>query len=137
MKTYSYTTAIRLHDVDAAGIVFFAQHLYLAHDVYEAFLNHIGHSIHGAIAEGNHIIPIKTCEVEFHRPMCHGEEITGELILTELRGSSFVTQIRFIGPENEPRSTIVMRHVCVKTATMKPMPLPEPLRAALSEYLKA
>lgn len=135
MKTYTHTFNIRIHDVDAAGIVFFAQHLYLAHDIYETFLSHIGHSIHGAIAEGEYIIPIKTCEVEYRRPLYHGETITGELILTGLRKSSFVTQIRLLGPDGLPRSTITMRHVCVRTTKMKPMGMPPSLRAALSEYL--
>ena len=135
MKTYTHTVPIRIHDVDAAGIVFFAQYLFLFHDVYESFLADIGHSIPKAITEGNYIIPIKRCEADYHRPMFHGETITGELWLSELRGSSFTTVTRLIGPDQANRATITTTHVCVGTSTMKPIALPEDLRAALAEYV--
>ena len=135
MKTYIRTFPIRIHDVDAAGIVFFAQYLFLFHDVYEAFLADMGHSISRAIAEGNYIIPIKRCEADYHRPMLHGETITGELWLSELRGSSFTTVTRLIGADQVVRATITTTHVCVGTSSMKPTALPDDLRTSLSDYL--
>ena len=137
MKTYTHTLTIRIHDVDAAGIVFFAQYLFLFHDVYESFLAGIGHSIPKAINEGNYIIPIKKVAAEYHRPMYHGETITGELWLSELRGSSFTTVTKFIGADQVVRATITTIHVCVGTGTMKPIALPGDLRTALADYLSA
>jgi 1,4-dihydroxy-2-naphthoyl-CoA hydrolase len=135
MKTYTHAFPIRIHDVDAAGIVFFARYLSLFHDVFESFLAGIGHSISTAINEGNYIIPIKRCEAEYHRPMFHGETITGKLSLSELRGSSFTTVTRLIGPDQVNRATITATHVCVATKTMKPTALPDSLRAALADYV--
>jgi len=135
VKTYTHTFPIRIHDVDAAGIVFFAQYLYLFHDVYESFLADIGHSIPKAINEGNYIIPIKNVSADYHRPMFHGETITGELVLSELRGSSFTTLTRLIGADQVVRATITTTHVCVATRIMKPTPLPDDLRDALAEYV--
>ena len=135
MKTYKHTLTIRIHDVDAAGIVFFAQYLFLFHDIYESFLADIGHSIPRAISEGNYIIPIKNVSADYHRPMYHGEIITGELYLSDLRGSSFTTVTELIGADNVRRATITTTHVCVATKTMKPTALPDALRAALAKYL--
>jgi len=135
MKTYTHTLTIRIHDVDAAGIVFFAQYLYLFHDVYEAFLADIGHSIPKAISEGNYIIPIKSVSADYHRPMFHGETISGELYLSDLRGSAFTTVTKLIGADQIVRATITTTHVCVATQTMKPTALPNELRTALAEYL--
>lgn len=135
MKTYTHTLTIRIHDVDAAGIVFFAQYLYLFHDVYESFLADIGHSIPKAIQDGDYIIPIKNVSADFHRPMFHGETITGALYLSDLRGSSFTTVTELIGADKVVRATITTTHVCVATQTMKPTALPDALRAALAEYL--
>jgi len=135
MKTYSRTFPIRIHDVDAAGIVFFATYFVLGHDVYEQFLADIGHSIPDAIDAGEYIIPIAKSECQYHKPMRHGEQMTGELRLTDIRGTSFVVEIKLIGSDKIHRATITTRHVCVGTQTMKPMPLPDSLRAALSEYL--
>jgi len=137
MKTYTHTFPIRIHDVDAAGIVFFAQYLYLFHDVYESFLADIGHSIHKAINEGNYIIPIKNVHADYHRPMFHGETITGELSLTGLRGSSFTTRTKLIGADKVVRATITTTHVCVATETMKPTALPDDIRNALADYVHA
>ena len=42
MQTYNYHFTTSLHDIDAAGVLFFA-HLYRhAHDAYEAFMSDIG-----------------------------------------------------------------------------------------------
>jgi 1,4-dihydroxy-2-naphthoyl-CoA hydrolase len=135
MKTYTHTFPIRIHDVDAAGIVFFARYLSLFHDVFESFLAAIGHSISKAISEGNYIIPIKNVAADYHRPMYHGETITGELCLSDLRGSSFTTVTKLIGADKVVRATITTTHVCVAVSTMKPTALPGALRAALADYL--
>lgn len=134
MKTYTHEFTIRIHDVDAAGIVFFAQYLVFWHDAYEAFLADIGHSIHATIAAGEYIIPIKRCEADYHRPMRHGETIRAHLRLAELRGSSFVVTADFVGTDDVRRATITTRHVCVDTKSMEPVPVPEGLRAALEPY---
>lgn len=136
MKIFTHTFPIRIHDVDAAGIVFFAQYLYLFHDVYESFLAGIGHGIHKAINEGNYIIPIKNVAADYHRPMYHGEIITGELYLSDLRGSSFTTVTKLIGADKVVRATITTTHVCVAAKIMKPTALPDALREALAEYAK-
>ncbi len=135
MTTYRHDFPIRIHDVDAAGIVFFAKYFTLAHNVYEQFLEGIGHSISAAIDEGNYIIPIAHSECHYRAPMRHGDEISGELRLIEIRGTSFVVETRLVGKDGVHRATVTTRHVCVSTQTMKPIPMPESLRNALSEYL--
>jgi len=136
MKTYTRTFPILIHHVDAAGIVFFANYFILAHDVYEAFLADIGHGIAKAIDEGEYIIPIAHSEGDYHRPMRHGEQITAHLVVTELRSASFTVRTKLIGTDQVMRATITTRHVCVSSATMKPMALPATLRTALVEYLE-
>ena len=45
MQTYNYHFTTTIHDIDAAGVLFFA-HLYRhAHDAYEAFMSNIGFSL--------------------------------------------------------------------------------------------
>jgi YbgC/YbaW family acyl-CoA thioester hydrolase len=135
MKTYTRTFPILIHHVDAAGIVFFANYFVFTHDAYEAFLSDIGHGIAKAIEDRAYIIPIAHCEGTYHRPMRHGEVITAHLHLTELRSASFTVETRLTGADNILRATIITQHVCVNSATMKPMALPAALRSALAEYL--
>ncbi len=136
MKTYTQTFPVRIHDVDAAGIVFFARYFFLAHDVYESFLEHLGHGIAQTIARHDYIIPIAHSECDYHRPMRHGEQITAHLVVTESRAASFTIETELVGADGVLRATITTRHVCVNSATMKPMALPTGLHAALAKYLR-
>src|SRR3972149_2539277 len=124
MKTYTRTFPILIHHVDAAGIVFFANYFIMAHDVYESLLADIGHGIPRAIDDGEYIIPIAHSEGDYFRPMRHGEQITARLAVTELRSASFTIRTDLVGPDQAVRATITTRHVCVSSATMKPMALP-------------
>jgi len=136
MKTYEAAFPIRIHDVDAAGIVFFAKYYVLMHDVYELFLSHIGHGIAEAIDAGEIIIPVVESGCRYFRPMRHGETITARLVVTELKRSSYTVRVEFHGPDGVHRATIRCRHVCVDAKTMKPCGLPETMHAALAEYLQ-
>ena len=135
MTTYTRTFPILIHHVDAAGIVFFANYFILAHDTYEHFLQDIGHGIPKAIDDGEYIIPIAHSEADYFRPMRHGEMITARLTLTELRQASFTVKMDLVGPDDIKRATITTRHVCVSTATMKPMAIPPDMHAALAGYV--
>ena len=136
-QIYERSFPVRLHHVDAAGIVFFANYFVLAHNVYESFMEDIGCSISKAIDGGQFIIPIAHAEAQYHRPMRHGETITGRLRLTSLRHSSYVLVSELYGPDGVLRAVVTTRHVCVNAETMRPTALPEPVKAALSPYLAA
>ena len=49
-KPFEYRFSIRLHDTDAAGVLFFAHLLRHAHDAYEAFMEQAGFGLVGLIA---------------------------------------------------------------------------------------
>jgi YbgC/YbaW family acyl-CoA thioester hydrolase len=133
---YERTFPIRLQYVDAAGIVFFGRYFELMHDVYESFLEELGYGLAAAIAEGRIIMPIAAAEARYHRPMRHGDVIKARLRLTALKRSSFVVTTDFLGVDDDPRATLVTTHVAVARETMRPVPLPDGLRGALSGYLE-
>lgn len=126
---------IRIHDVDAAGIVFFARYYVLMHDVYESFLESIGCSISSVLLAGEILIPVVESHCRYRRPMRHGEVITGEISLTVLKSTSYTVRCRFLGPEDDLRALLTVRHVSVSQALMKPAPLPETILSALRPYV--
>jgi YbgC/YbaW family acyl-CoA thioester hydrolase len=132
---YERRFAVRLQHVDAAGVVFFARYFELAHEVYEEFLEDLGHGIAAAIDKGEIIIPIGSAEARYLKPLRHGETITARLKLIDLRGSSFAVVTSFFGVANDARAVITTGHVCVSQASFKPTPLPEDLKSALRPYL--
>jgi acyl-CoA thioesterase FadM len=166
-ETYEYTFTVRLHDIDGAGIVFFARILERAHDAYEALLDALGHSIAGYIVEGKYIIPIGSVEADYKRPLRQGEVIRARVSLMEMTGSSYRVRIRLVGPQSNgsqsygPRSDgsrsdgpggdgsaggppredlraeIRLRCVAVLRATMRPTAVPPDLRQALATFLES
>ncbi|HEX7879277.1 MAG TPA: thioesterase family protein [Candidatus Eisenbacteria bacterium] len=134
-KRYRHDFPIRIHDVDAAGIVFFARYYVLMHDVYESFLADIGFSISDVIRQGEVIIPVVESHCRYRRPMRHGETITGDIVLAELTATSYVVRCRLLGADDELKAVVSVRHVAVSQATMKPVPLPLSIREALAPYL--
>lgn len=133
-RTWVQPFPIRIHDVDAAGIVFFANYFILAHDLYESFLAGIGHSIAAAIEGREVLIPVVESHCRYRRPMRHGETITGHLTISGLRPTSYTVRTAFVGADDVTRAVLTVRHVCVDPATMKPVPLPESMQRALEEY---
>ncbi|MDZ4806363.1 MAG: thioesterase family protein [Candidatus Eisenbacteria bacterium] len=127
---------IRIHDVDAAGIVFFARYYVLMHDVYESFLESIGFSISSVIQDGEILIPVVESHCRYRRPMRHGEVITGEIVLTELKSTSYIVRCRLLGPDGDLRAVLTVRHVSVSQETMKPVPIPDAIRAALTFHVE-
>ena len=67
--TYRHNFPIRIHDVDAAGIVFFARYFILMHDVYESFLESIGCSISSVLNAGEILIPVVESHCRYRRPV--------------------------------------------------------------------
>ena len=137
--SFDYAFTVRLHDIDGAGIVFFAgiaRH-YRPTPIYEALLAHLGHSIAGYIVEGKYIIPIGSVEADYKRPLRQGETITARVSIMEMSGSSYRVRIRLWGPAEDLRAEIRMRCVAVLRATMRPTAIPPDLRQALTAFLES
>lgn len=137
MTPYEYAFTVRLHDIDGAGIVFFARIQQLAHDAYEEFLASLGHSIAGYIEEGRYIIPIGSVEADYRRPLRQGERIRVRVSLMEMTGSSYRVRLVLLGPGDDLRAEVRMRCVAVLRATMRPTAIPPDLRQALATFLES
>ncbi len=80
---YSYTFEVRLHDVDHAGVMFFARLFVHAHDAYEAFMAGNGLAL-GALIERNVRLPIVHASADCLLPLRHDEKITVTLTVAKL-----------------------------------------------------
>jgi 1,4-dihydroxy-2-naphthoyl-CoA hydrolase len=87
---FRYRFQIRLHDTDAAGVLFFAHLLRHAHDAYESMMHTSGLPLDAWLREpGRPALPITEASARFERPMRHGDQIEVELRVDELRRRSF------------------------------------------------
>ncbi len=130
---YRYCFQVRLHDTDAAGVLFFAHLFRHAHDAYEALMADRGLPLHDLIREGvedgGFALPITRAEASYERPIRHGDDIEILVTLAETRRRSFALSYRFEDREGRARATA--RTVHVLTGPGGDLELPERLRDAL------
>ena len=134
MKNYHYDFTIRLHDTDAAGVLFFA-HLYRhAHDAYEAFMTDIGFSLKTLIDDKGRL-PLVHSEADIQQPMQQGEDIKIQLQIGKIGDSSFTVNYLFIDQHNRQRANVSTTHVNLEKLLPKSQSLPKKLVRTLKQYL--
>ncbi len=129
---YEHKFTTRIHDIDAAGVLFFARNLYYAHDAYEAFLNQNDLSI-SKILMSDFVLPISHTEARFKTPVFLNEKIRVKLFLLTLSVDEFSLHYEFINQKNKVCSTAQTNHVCLNSTNHKRMKLPETLISILKK----
>lgn len=130
-EPFEYRFRIRLHDTDAAGVLFFAHLLRYAHDAYEAFMEQTGFALNKLISNTGLQLPLVHAEADFTAPLRHGEEVCVRLRLARLGGSSFTLEYRFFDGKGEIRARARTVHVALAPAGGGSVPLPDALRQGL------
>lgn len=128
---FTYSTRVRLHDTDAAGVLYFAHQFRLAHEAYEAFMEQSGFGIGDVLKKGRLALPIVHAEADYRAPLRVGDELTLTLRLQRLGKTSFslVTRISRAGHTVGYTTTT---HVALNRRTGRKTTLPAPLKKALS-----
>lgn len=129
---FTLETSVKLHDTDAAGLLFFANQFLFAHDAYEAYLNSQGLGFARLLHEGNYKLPIVRAEADYPRALAVGDRLTIEMTTEKLSTHSFVLAFRLVRPDRFEVGRVRTVHVCVDGAGGK-IPLPTDLRAALEK----
>jgi 1,4-dihydroxy-2-naphthoyl-CoA hydrolase len=130
MTAWNYKTTIRLHQTDAAGVIFYADLFVMAHECYESWLEPVT-SLAG-ILEQNILVPIVHAEADYKLPMRLSERITIELSLIKKQTTSFILQYRFVNAEGLAAATAQTVHAVIDSQTRKPIPIPAFLEKALA-----
>lgn len=131
-KTHQIKTTVRLHETDAAGILFFGNYFKIAHDAYESFMTSIGFSLSWILDEAEFLILITHAESEYRQSLLLGESVTVEMHVESIGQSSFVLGYIITNESNNPVAILKTVHVAVKKDTGIKMPLPEELRKKLN-----
>lgn len=130
---FTYTTKIRLHDTDAAGIIFFANQFKLIHDAYEDLLEEYGWSFEKMLKKTNYFLPIVHAESDYILPVFVGDKIVIAIKVGHIGNTSFSFEYTL-----HRGKTLIGRaktvHVTINQKTRKKMPLPDTMRRALERY---
>ena len=127
---YHYQTTIRLHQTDAAGVVFFSNLFVIAHDAYESFLeSHL--PLNAILSDGVYIIPIVHAEADYLLPLALSEKTGVELCLEQTGISSFDLGYVIKNSKMETVARLKTIHAVQLKEDQKTVPIPDPLRNAL------
>ena len=118
---YSFTT--RLHDIDAAGFMFYARSFYYLHDAYEEMLNAHNFKI-SKILKGQYLFPISHAEANFKAPIKLNQFITIDIFPTEILRDRFALMFDFRNEQGKTVISAITRHVCINKQSHKATDLP-------------
>lgn len=128
---FDYRFRVRLHDTDAAGIMFYGHLFRHAHDAYEGFMSSLGLPLDGLIRAGCRL-PLVHAEADYLMPLRHGDEIRVEVGVAVLGGAKFTLAYGFRDEAGALRARARTVHVHVAERGVGAAPLPDELRAALA-----
>jgi 1,4-dihydroxy-2-naphthoyl-CoA hydrolase len=132
-KAFSYPYLAKLHDIDAAGVMFFASYFRLAHDAYEGFMAEIGFSLPELIRQGRRL-PLVHSSADFLQPIRHGDSLQVHVRIERIGDTSFTIDYLFVTDRGMQAARLQTRHVLINPENRRPLTLPEPLRRALQPY---
>ncbi|MEY6432181.1 acyl-CoA thioesterase [Thioalkalicoccus limnaeus] len=133
--SFVYHHRIRLHDTDAAGLLFFGHLFRHAQDACEAFFDDLGWPLSELIAERRWLLPLVHAEADYHQAMRHGDAVAVSVEVARVGQSSFTLAYRFCGPGGRLLAQARTVHVCIAGDKAASHPLPPRLRAALQQRL--
>lgn len=135
MQPFTYIVPVRFHEVDSAGIVFFARIIQYHHDAYEAWSRAIGWPLDPSIWERGYGLPLVHAEADFSSPIRLGQEVHVSLRPTAIGTKSMTVRSELNGADGERLAVVTTVHCCVDPRTKQPVPIPEGLRRAIEPYL--
>ena len=127
---FRYSTRVRFHDADPAGIAFFARLFTWCHDAYEELMREGGVPLEQLVA-GDVGLPLAHASADFVRPLPLGAALTVEIQLGELKEKGFTLAHRLLAADGQECARVKTVHVAFSRQAKRPVPLPERVVALL------
>ena len=126
---FTYSRTIHFPDTDAAGVVFFARYLSIAHEGYEEALQAAGIDLNTFFSDHDVVVPIARSEASYLRPLSCGDKITVEITPRRLSENSFAIDyvLKRITPPAKRAAVIRTEHVCIGSTSRERCALPTDL----------
>ena len=80
---------VQLQEVDAAGVVFYANYFVFAHQAYEQALLAAGFDLARLLADGRFALPMVHAEADYRHPLRYGDTVEIAVACTRVGGRSF------------------------------------------------
>ncbi len=133
---YTYQTKIKLHDTDAAGLLFFSHQFEIIHDAYEALLESMGLGFAELIRNKAYFLPIVHAESDYKLPLFVGDTIEIQVTVENIGETSFTFAYKLLNSKGELVGTARTVHVTIDKSTHQKIFLPKEMRTKISELFK-
>ncbi len=129
---FKYQTTIKLHETDAAGLLFFSQQFKLIHDAYEELLESRGIGFPTMLKKRKYFLPIVHAESDYTKPLFVGDRLTIEVTVGPIGRTSFSFLYHLLKNKNTLVGTAKTVHVTILKKTGKKIPLPKEILKVLN-----
>ena len=126
--SFRTTLPVRFQDVDAGGVLFFGRIFDYCHQAYEELVASSGVDPAYYFAGAEYLVPIAHAESDYRSPIRLGEQIAITIDVSRVGRASFGLRFRVDGPNGDLRVEVGTVHAFVNRKTMRPIPIPDPLR---------
>ncbi len=133
---YIYKTKIKLHETDAAGLLFFSNQFKIIHDAYESLLETIGYDFAQLIRNQDIFLPIVHAESDYRAPLFVGDAVSIQVSVDKIGKTSFSLAYKLFNAKQKLVGTGRTVHVAVNQSTRKKIVLPKDLRAKIQKLSK-
>ena len=125
---YAYQHKIKLHETDAAGLIFFSHQLKIMHDAYESLLENMGLGFAELIKNRNYFLPIIHAEADYKMPLFVGDVIEIQVMVENVGNTSFTFVYKLLNHQQQIVGTGRTVHVTVDKKTHQKVLLPKEMR---------
>lgn len=133
--SYTHLRRIHFHECDPAGIVYFGHFFTFCHEAYEELMREGGQAIETLLVSPI-VYPLRHVEADYSSPMRMGDLITIRIAIGKVSERSFRVEFTLTSEAGLLLAKAAHVHVAVDRATMRPVSIPEALRALLGQHLE-
>lgn len=133
---HTYQTKIKLHDTDAAGLLFFSHQFEIIHDAYESLLETIGFGFAELIRHKSFFLPIVHAECDYKRALFVGDLVEIQVVVEQVGTTSFTFVYKLLDTSQNIVGTGKTVHVTMDKKTNQKIPLPKDMRQKIEELYK-
>ena len=131
---FSVEKRINFYDCDPAGILFFARIYEICHSAYEEMIQSFNLREDYWTNE-NFVVPILKSEASYHKPIKYGKMITVEIVVGNLRDSSFELNYEIKNDKYEVCTKVKTVHIFVDKNKWKKTEIVEGVKEGLQKYI--
>jgi 1,4-dihydroxy-2-naphthoyl-CoA hydrolase len=131
---YTYHTSLKLHQTDAAGLLFFSRVFELAYDAFHEFMEENDFGLGRIILQESFLLPIVHAEADYILPLHVGDKLEIRITLEKI-GRSSVTTGYTILRSGQLAGSMKIIHVAIAKETGAKIAIPESLKKVLQPYL--